>query len=123
MTVKTQSLGNDGKLSESEARRALMDIDEILYAPSKDQLAFMGKNRPRILRKTPYWERPELRGRFHRNPYQSRKAPITLGTGIKRLWGDLYYLLVCLMAPHPLAAFLYLGLLALAIHKLIGVLS
>jgi len=108
LTVKTQSLNHEGKLTESEARRALMDIDEILYAPSKDQLVFTSKNRPRVLKKTPYWVRPELRGLFHRNPYRKKKSPFTFGTSIKVLKGQLFYALVWLLTPHPVASALYL---------------
>lgn len=113
LTVKTQSLNHEGKLSESEARRALREIDEILYAPRKEQLAFINKNRPCILRTTPYWGRPELRGTFNPNPYQDGKTPLAFGKGLKSLIGTAYYALICLLAPHPLVAAVYLGLLAL----------
>lgn len=111
LTTKTQCVNHEGKLSESEARRALRDVDEILYAPSKEQLVLIGKNRPVILRKTPYFERPELRGTFHRNPYRSKNAPRSYSAGIKKLIGTLYYAVICLITPHPLAACAYLGLL------------
>ncbi|MDK3075480.1 type IV secretory system conjugative DNA transfer family protein [Sedimentitalea sp. JM2-8] len=120
LTVKTQSLNHEGKLSESEARRSLMDIDEILYAASKEQLVFMGKNRPAVLKKTPYWERPELRGTFHRNPYQTRKSPFVFGRGAKELKGSLYYALVFLLTPHPVATTAYLSAIAAAIAQYAG---
>ncbi|MAU53026.1 MAG: conjugal transfer protein TraG [Roseovarius sp.] len=122
-TTHSRSTNAQGQVSSSETRRALLTVDEILHFDETRQLVFIRNLEAQPLKKTPYWERPELRGRFNRNPYQSRKSPVTLGAGLKGMWGDLYHLLVCLLAPHPAAAFLYLGLLGVTIHKLIGVLS
>lgn len=108
-TVETQSLNHEGKLSTSEARSALMEIDAILYADGDLQLDFINKNRPATLKKTPYWQRPELRGLFNRNPYRKKKSPFTFGTGAKALKGKLFYALIWLIAPHPLAKAIYLS--------------
>ncbi len=118
LTVRSQSMGHDGKLSESEARRALMEIDEILYAPSKKQLDIIGKLRPAMLRKTAYFERPELRGLYNRNPYFDKDAPLSLAAPFKQLWGKLAYLTFCVLTPHPLAALFYLTVLATGAYAL-----
>lgn len=52
-----------------EARRVLATLDEIRVLRSDLQIVFADNLKPILLRKTPYWERPELKGTFHANPY------------------------------------------------------
>ncbi len=114
-TTESRSTSPDGKTSTSETRRALRTPDEILHFDERRQLSFIGNLKACPLKKTAYWERPELRGRFHRNPYQKRKSPLTFGTGFKALYGNLYYALVCLLAPHPMIGAVYLAAIAAVI--------
>ena len=111
-TTESHSTNPDGKISTSETRRALLTVDEILHFDEKRQLVFISNLKAMALKKTPYWMRPELRGRFHRNPYQKRRAPLNFGGGIKSLIGKTYYALVCLLAPHPLVGAVYLAVAA-----------
>ena len=69
------------------------------------QIAFIGNLPPIVLRKTPYWQRPELEGTFHPNPYfDGKTSGIELSDRLGALWGRIYLALVWWMAPHPLAA-------------------
>jgi type IV secretion system protein VirD4 len=120
-TTESRSVNPDGKTSTSETRRPLLTVDEILHFDEKRQLSFIGNLKACPLKKTAYWERPELRGRFHRNPYQKRKSPLTFGTSFKALYGNLYYALVCLLTPHPLVGALYLAAIAAVIAHYRGV--
>jgi type IV secretion system protein VirD4 len=43
-----------------------------MHISSQMQIVFADNLRPMLLRKTVYWQRPSLRGRFNRNPYQAR---------------------------------------------------
>lgn len=52
-----------------ETRRVLAMPDEIMVMRSDLQIVFADNLRPMLLHLTPYWERPELRGTFHPNPY------------------------------------------------------
>jgi type IV secretion system protein VirD4 len=111
-TTESTSTSHEGKTSTSQTRRSLLTVDEILHLSSNRQLVFIGNMKPAPLYLTPYWVRPELRGRFHRNPYHKRKSPFVFGTGAKSLKGSLYYALVCLLTPHPLMGATYLSAIA-----------
>lgn len=104
-TIKVVSRNGRGERSSSETARPLLMADELRRLKEEFQIVFIGNLRPMVLRKTHYWNRPDLAGRFHPNPYFGSKAP---GAGIfdrlMALWGRLYYVLVWWMAPHPLAA-------------------
>src|SRR5690606_28508854 len=83
--------------------------DELRRLESKEQIVLIGNLLPNKLEKIPYWKRPELAGRFHPNPYYTGKSGNP--SVIRALYGRLYYALVWLMAPHPVAAvFLALAL-------------
>ena len=62
----------------------------------------IGNMRPIKLHQTPYWKRSELEGRFHPNPYYTGKSGRPSLT--RALCGRLYYALIWIMAPHPVAA-------------------
>lgn len=101
-TIETVTTNGKGERSISQAARALLTADELRRLESKDQIVLIGNLRPIKLEKIPYWKRPELAGRFHPNPYYSGKSG---GPAVFRpLCGKLYYALVWLMAPHPIAA-------------------
>jgi type IV secretion system protein VirD4 len=104
-TVATVSKNARGERSVAQTGRPLLTKDELRRLKEQYQIVFIGNLPPMLLRKTPYWERGELAGRFHPNPY--RDGP-TRGRASGDLWGQLYYMLVCLMAPHPLAAWFIL---------------
>lgn len=103
-TQQTVSVNPKGEHSYGQAARALMTVDELRRLNENRQIVLYGNLPPIGLVKTPYWQRPELAGRFHRNPYYSgRTRPDLLGWA-RALWGRLYYAHVWLMAPHPVAA-------------------
>lgn len=105
-TVETVSTNPKGERSLGESARPLFTGDELRRLDKDWQIALIG-NLPAIpLRKTPYWKRPELAGRFHPNPYFTGKASAGGGSWLKSVWGKIYHAHVWLMAPHPLAAVL-----------------
>jgi type IV secretion system protein VirD4 len=104
-TIKIASTSARGERSTSETARPLLMQDELRRLKEDRQIAFIGNLLPMKLRKTAYWQRPDLAGRFYRNPYFDDEAPgVSAADGLRVLWGRLYYGLVWLMAPHPLAA-------------------
>lgn len=122
-TAESQSVNTEGKVSKSQTRRPLMTVEELLHFNGNKQIAFIGNLKPAILAKTPYWERPELRGKFHPNPYQPGPTPPAFGGTAKRLLGKLTYAAAFLLAPHPAAALIYLGALGYGLFRLWEVLS
>lgn len=58
-----------GSVTRYEARRVLATVDEVMVLRQNLQIVFADNLRPMLLHKTPYWERPELKGTFHPNPY------------------------------------------------------
>lgn len=64
--VKSRSPGGN---SFYETKRELATADEILRLRSNLQIVSVNNLQPMVLLKTPYWERAELRGCFHPNPY------------------------------------------------------
>ncbi|MFC2966860.1 type IV secretory system conjugative DNA transfer family protein [Acidimangrovimonas pyrenivorans] len=107
-TTHTISVNHEGKENTSEAKRSLMTVDEILYLDSSSQIVFSGSDRPMRLIKTPYWERPEFRGRFNPNPYIEKRTPRNFSAPFKKAIGDLFYAIAWATAPHPTALKLYL---------------
>ena len=120
LTTTSRSTNANGEHSSSETRRALLTVDEVLHLDTRKQLVFIGNLKPMALRKTPYWERPELKGRFYRNPYQKKDAPLTFGSGFKAAKGSAVYALICLLTPHPAVAITYLSGLGLLIATALG---
>jgi len=101
-TIETVTTNGKGERSVSQAARALLTADELRRLESKEQIVLIGNLRPIKLEKTPYWKRSELEGRFHPNPYYTGKSGSP--SAFRTLYGRLYYALVWLMAPHPIAA-------------------
>jgi type IV secretion system protein VirD4 len=116
-TVASVTKNRRGDRSVSQTGRPLLRSDELRRLKEQYQIVVIGNLPPMLLRKTPYWERSELAGRFHPNPY--RDGP-TRGRGSGDLWGRLYYMLVCLMAPHPLAACIVLSPIVFFLLNLFG---
>lgn len=113
-TVQTVSTNAKGERGFGEAARPLFTADELRRLRGNQQIVLIG-NLPAIsLKKTPYWNRPELAGRFHPNPYVAGTARAGMLSSLKALWGRLYYAHVWLMAPHPLAAVLMAAAMACA---------
>lgn len=109
-TTHTVSVNHKGEENRSEAKRALMTIDEILHLDADQQIVFCGSDKPMLLSKTRYWERPEFKGRFNPNPYVKGKTPRVFGTPFKKAVGSMAYAFAWLFAPHPVAGALYLGI-------------
>lgn len=104
-TVKTVSKNGRGERSISETGRSLLMNDELRRLEEDEQVVFIGNLQPAKLRKTPYWRRADLAGRFYRNPYRDEEsAGVGAGDELSAFWGRLYYGLVWWMAPHPIAA-------------------
>jgi type IV secretion system protein VirD4 len=117
-TTESRSVNAEGKASTSETRRPLLTVDEILHFDNNKQIAFIRNLKPAFLRKTRYWQRAALRGRFHRNPYQSGRTPPAFGAWARRLWGMALYAAAFMLAPHPVAALLYLAGLGYGLFRL-----
>lgn len=104
-TIETVTTNGKGERSISQAARALLTADELRRLESQDQIVLIGNLLPIKLAKIPYWKRSEFAGRFHPNPYYTGKSGKP--SVIRSLYGQLYYALVWLMAPHPVAAIIY----------------
>lgn len=74
-TTHTVSVNHEGNENTSEAKRSLMTVDEILYFSSNHQIVICGNDKPMLLIKRRYWERPEFQGRFNPNPYIEKPTP------------------------------------------------
>lgn len=83
--VKTRNPG--GGITRSEARRKLATVEEAMTLRADRQIVFVDANKPMLLRKTPYWERPELRGRFYPNPYHAGTPDLPWWIAPGALWG------------------------------------
>ena len=101
-TIETVTTNGRGERSISQAARALLTADELRRLESDRQIVLIGNMRPIKLHQTPYWKRSELEGRFHPNPYYTGKSGRPSLT--RALCGRLYYALIWIMAPHPVAA-------------------
>ncbi len=104
-TIRTETKNGRGEVSISETARPLVMPEELMRTDGGEQIVLMGRLWPLVLRKTPYWKQPRFRRRFHNNPYRERRTPRPgLFDSLGKLKGGFYYLLVCLMAPHPAVA-------------------
>lgn len=104
-TILVASTNSRGERSTSQTARPLLMQDELRRLEEDRQIAFIGNLQPMKLKKTAYWQRPDLAGRFHRNPYFDEDAPGASGADdMAATWGGIYRLLVLLMAPHPVVA-------------------
>lgn len=98
--------------SVSPAARRLATIEEVMHARSGRQIVFVDNLKPLLLRKTPYWERPRLRGIFGSNPYQSGTPGLPLRLPLDAALGVTLRFLSWLMAPSPTVVALALFTLA-----------
>ena len=58
-----------GRVTRYEARRVLATVNEVMVLREDLQIVFADNLKSMLLHKTPYWERPELRGTYNPNPY------------------------------------------------------
>lgn len=110
-TITTQTHGNQGHVTTSETRRLLVTPEEVLHAPDGQQIAFVANMKPMRLIARPYWERPELRGRFHRNPFHGAIPRLPLVTPLRLLQGAWIRTVAWWLAPSKTAAMIYIALL------------
>ncbi len=109
-TVLSTSRNGRGEKSRSETGRPLLRADELRRLGEDEQIVFIGNLLPMRLAKTPYWEQPELSGRYHPNPYWDGPfTQPTLGDRWAQHFGRFYYALVWFMYPHPLAACIWVS--------------
>jgi type IV secretion system protein VirD4 len=100
-TILAASTNSRGERSTSQTARPLLMQDELRRLEEDRQIVFIGNLQPMKLKKTAYWQRPDLDGRYHRNPYFDTDAPGVSGADdMAATWGGIYRLLVLLMAPH-----------------------
>lgn len=107
-TGQTVTTNGRGEKSVAEMSRPLMTVDELRRMETKYQIVFYENLHPLLVRKTPYWERPEFAGRVHRNPFY----PNALHIGqrpIARIQGRMLLTAGFLLGPHPFMALVYLG--------------
>ena len=115
-TAQSTSTNSKGESSTSETARSLLKAAELLRLPDGLQIVFIDNLWPTLLYKRPYWSRPELAGRFHPNPYHDKPTPEPgLGDRLAVRLGKLYYGLIWLMAPHPIAACIITAIFALGL--------
>lgn len=96
--VKTRTPGGD---TVSHSPRRLATAEEVMHICGTQQIAFVDNLKPLLLRKTPYWNRPSLRGRFERNPYQGGTPALDYRTPLHVAQGLLLRLCAWLTAPSP----------------------
>lgn len=120
-TIRTQTTNGKGERSVSQAARSLLTAEELLHLPRTRQVTLIGNLKPQFLLKTPYWERPELRGTFYGNPYHGKTPRLPLGTRWRALRGRLHYAAAFWLTPHPLAALIYLASLSIAGYVLYSI--
>lgn len=107
--VKTKTAHGE---SVSPAARRLTTIEEVMHGRSNQQIVFVDNLKPLLLRKTPYWERPRLRGKFDPNPYQSGTPGLALRLPFDAAAGIILRFLAWVVAPSPTLAALVLFSLA-----------
>ena len=73
-TVFTTGSNGRGQASTSETARSLRFATELMRPTDEnEQVDFIDKLPPTKLKKTPYYERQEFVGLYHRNPYRSEE--------------------------------------------------
>jgi type IV secretion system protein VirD4 len=72
-TIRVKNRNGGGRF---ETRRILAMPDEVMVMSADLQIVFADNLRPMLIRKTPYWERPELKGTFYPNPYHADTPPL-----------------------------------------------
>lgn len=112
-TIKVKSSSSGGGYSFSETGRELVMLDEALRLPEDRMIAFIDNHYPLLLKKTPYWNRPEFSGRYFRNPYHDHAIAAEFGISLQALWGRIVYLAAWWLTPSPMAALLILWVMLL----------
>jgi type IV secretion system protein VirD4 len=102
-TIAVYTNGPQGK-TKSYAARRLATPDEIMNMDQRMQIVFFDNLKPMLLRKTPYWLRPSLRGTFECNPFQGGTPNLDWRTPLWLLRGAALRLCAWLVRPSPLAA-------------------
>lgn len=97
-TIEVSSRGPGGS-SFYETKRELATADEILRLRRDLQIVSVDNLQPMVLKKTPYWERAELRGRFHPNPYHAGTPSISWLALPAMAWGYWLRFAAWLMRP------------------------
>jgi type IV secretion system protein VirD4 len=110
-TVESESKNAYGQVSKSPARRPLVTPEEVLSMAASKQIVMIDNLKPMLLAKTPYWQRPTLRGLFNPNPYRAGTPSLHWTVPVRTLWGSGARLLGWVMRPAP--ALIYIALAAL----------
>jgi len=110
-TVESESKNAYGQVSKSPARRPLVTPEEVLSMAASKQIVMIDNLKPVLLAKTPYWQRPALRGLFNPNPYRAGTPSLHWTVPVRTLWGSAARLLGWVMRPAP--ALIYFTLAAL----------
>jgi type IV secretion system protein VirD4 len=100
-TIKVISKGPNGK-TESETVRRLATPEEVMRMDKRYQIVFFDNLKPMLLRRTAYWLRPGLRGKFERNPYQAGTPDLDKRTPLWLAQGAVLRLCAWLVRPSPL---------------------
>ena len=100
-TIKVVSKGPGGK-TESETARRLATPEEVMRMDKRYQVVFFDNLKPMLLRRTAYWLRPALRGKFERNPYQAGTPDLEKRTALWIAQGAALRLCAWLVRPSPL---------------------
>ncbi len=115
-TIVTQTQGRGGA-SLSETGRELLKPDEVRRFKKGEQLVVIENLQVMRLKSTPYWNRPEFAGRYHRNPYVAKPKGMSVLTPVKFVWGRLAYAAAWLMTPHPVAAAIIIAAVGFALWR------
>ncbi|RIK59423.1 MAG: conjugal transfer protein TraG [Planctomycetota bacterium] len=97
-TIEVKSK-NPGGISTYLTKRALATPEELLYLADHLQVVSAHGLKPMLLHKTPYWQRADLRGRFHPNPYQAGTPDLPWWFAFPILWGASVRLAAWLVRP------------------------
>jgi type IV secretion system protein VirD4 len=82
-------------------KRQLVTPEEVQHLPLKRQIVMAGNLRPMNIRLTPYWERPEFAGRFHRNPFAGTAPSLPATTALRFAWGKIMRVAAMILEPAP----------------------
>ncbi len=108
-TIGVVTRGNKDSVSFSHAQRPLMTNDELLQLPTGKQIVFYNNFPPLLINKTPYWQRPEYKGRLGVNPFFGRPVRID-ERSFDRFVQTIRMALAFVLAPHWTMATLYLSI-------------
>jgi type IV secretion system protein VirD4 len=98
-TILVKNRNGGGRGGKFEARRVLATPDEVMVMRADLQIVFADNLRPMLLRKTAYWERPELKGTYHPNPYHAGTPPLPAWARPARVAGQGLRFAAWLMRP------------------------